>query len=60
MACLKMILKYWTGQEYKTVELAKEIVSSNRSIEDQSWRVEDDLEMYRKSGEDKGLRRIKI
>lgn len=36
-----------------------EIANPNKSLEEQIWSVTDDLEMYKKSGEDRGIRRLK-
>lgn len=36
-----------------------EITNPDRSLEDQSWSVSDDLETYKRSGDDRGLRRLK-
>lgn len=37
-----------------------EVVDPERPLENQKWSVEDDLEVYKKSGADKGIRRLKI
>lgn len=36
-----------------------EILDSKKPLENQNWRVEDDLEMYKRCGEDKGIRRLR-
>ena len=36
-----------------------EILNSNEPLENQNWSVADDLEIYKKSGGDRGIRRIK-